>query len=104
MFTYKGGDAVTGGFYWNKATWHLENVEGKSGTLPGDSGTRYVWIPTLLMLVLAPVMGGLFVLFLPFIGFALLIGMLATTALRKFRKPAAATAQSQAEGDVKKAA
>ena len=73
MFSYTGGDTVKGGFYWNRGTWHLENLEGKTGTLPGDGETRYLWVPTLLMLVLAPVMGGLFVVFLPFIGFALLL-------------------------------
>jgi hypothetical protein len=75
MFKHTGGETVKGGFYWNRATWRLENVEGKTGTLPGDAETRYAHVPTLLMLVLAPVMGGLFVVFLPFIGFALLLGM-----------------------------
>ena len=77
MFTYTGGETVSGGFYWNRGTWHLENVEGKRGTLPGGAETRYIWVPTLAMLVLAPIMGGLFVVFLPFIGFALMLGALA---------------------------
>lgn len=74
MFKYNGGQTVKGGFYWNRGTWRLENIEGKTGTLPGDSATRYLWVPTLLMLLLAPIMGGLFVVFLPFVGFALLFG------------------------------
>jgi hypothetical protein len=103
MFTYTGGETVKGGFYWNRGTWHLENVEGKSGTLPGGGETRYVWVPTLLMLLLAPVMGGLFVVFLPFIGFALLFGALGKWAFAAFHT-ATAAAESTAKGHVKKAA
>jgi hypothetical protein len=91
MFKHKGGDVVKGGFYWNQAQWHLENVEGKSGTLPGDDQTRYAKVPTLLMFVVAPLMGALFVVFLPFIGFALLIGMVVAKALGLFKKTRIAT-------------
>jgi hypothetical protein len=104
MFTYTGGESVKGGFYWNRGTWHLENVEGKAGTLTGDSGTRYIWVPTLLMLVLAPVMGALFVVFLPFIGFALLFGALGKWTLGTFRKASATAAESHTAQHVKKAA
>lgn len=104
MFKHKGGDVVKGGFYWNQAQWHLENVEGKLGTLPGGDEARYARVPTLLMFVLAPLMGALFVVFLPFIGFALLIGMVAAKALGLFRKTPVATPKPPAEGSVRKAA
>jgi hypothetical protein len=104
MFRYKGGELVKGGFYWNQAQWHLENVEGKSGTLPGDDDTRYARVPTLMLFVLAPLMGALFVVFLPFIGFALLIGMLGAKALGLFRKTPVATPKPPATGEGRKAA
>jgi hypothetical protein len=104
MFKHKGGDTVKGGFYWNQANWHLENVEGKAGNLPGDENTRYTKVPTLLLFVLAPLMGGLFVVFLPFIGFALLVGMLIARAIGLFKKAPVATPKPPAEGEVKKAA
>jgi len=104
MFRYSGGETVTGGFYWNRDTWHLENVEGKSGTLPGGSEARYLWVPTLLMLVLAPVMGGLFVVFLPFIGFALLFGAAGKWTIRKYRELRTGTVESHAAANVRKAA
>ena len=97
MFKHKGGDVVKGGFYWNQAQWHLENVEGRFGTLPGDEQTRYARVPTLLLFLLAPLMGALFVVFLPFIGFALLIGMLAAKLLGLFNKKAVATPKPPAE-------
>lgn len=86
MFKFKGGDVVKGGFYWNQAKWHLENVEGKFGTLPGEEADRYARVPTLVLFLLAPLMGALFVVFLPFIGFALLAWMLVARALGLFRK------------------
>lgn len=91
MFKHKGGDVVKGGFYWNQAQWHLENVEGKFGALPGDENARYARVPTLLLFLLAPLMGALFVVFLPFIGFALLIGMLGAKVLGLFNKKKVAT-------------
>ena len=104
MFKHKGGDVVKGGFYWNQAQWHLENVDGKFGTLPGTEESRYARVPTLLLFVLAPLMGALFVVFLPFIGFALLIGMIVAKAMGLFTKKKAATPKPPAEGEVRKAA
>jgi hypothetical protein len=46
-------------------------VSCKEGLLPGADGQRYLRVPVLAVLFLAPVLGGLFVMFMPFIGFAL---------------------------------
>ena len=104
MFRHKGGDIVKGGFYWNQAQWHLENVDGKVGMLPGTEEARYARVPTLALFVLAPLMGALFVVFLPFIGFALLIGMVVARAMGLFKKSKAVTPKPPAEGEVRKAA
>jgi hypothetical protein len=69
---YVGGQMAKAGFYWNTKEWELETLSGKGGKLPGTSETTFVKIPAVAMLTLAPVMGGLYVMFLPFIGFALL--------------------------------
>ena len=102
MFKHRGGETVKGGFYWNQAQWHLENVEGKMGVLPGSEETRYTRVPTLLLFVLAPLMGALFVVFLPFIGFALLAGMLVARAMGLFRKAPISMPKPPAEGEAKK--
>ena len=65
------GTTVKGGFYFNRDAWDLVTVSGKEGVLPGTSGQRCLRIPVWAVLALAPVLGGLFVVFLPFIGFAL---------------------------------
>ncbi len=80
MRQHEGGEKVPGGFYWKQNNWEIEVVKGETGTLPGDSGTTYVRIPTLAMLLGAPVMGGLFVVFLPFLGFAMLFNHLGKKA------------------------
>ncbi len=80
MRQHEGGEKVPGGFYWKQNNWEIEVVKGEAGTLPGDSGTTYVRIPTLAMLLGAPVMGGLFVVFLPFLGFAMLFNHLGKKA------------------------
>jgi hypothetical protein len=104
MARHQGGEVVKGGFYWNQAQWLVENVEGKFGMLPGGEDARYVRVPTVMMFLLAPLMGALFVIFLPFIGFALLIGMLAARAMGLFTKKPAATPKPPAEGTMSKAA
>lgn len=67
------GTMVKGGFYFNRDKLDLITVSGKEGMLPGADGQRYLRVPVLAMLLLAPVLGGLFVMFMPFIGFALVL-------------------------------
>jgi hypothetical protein len=87
MKTFHGGETVKGGFYWRRAGWRMVTVEGETGSLPGDGAARYVRLPALLMVPLALVMGGLFVLFLPLIGF-LILGEWAFTAVGRVARRA----------------
>jgi len=77
MMTREGGMAVRTGFYWNLRGWQLLTVPKQGGLLPGGTDDRYVRIPVLLMLLVAPLMGALYVIFLPFIGFAMLASFVA---------------------------
>ncbi|MFB3855475.1 MAG: hypothetical protein ACE148_16875 [Vicinamibacterales bacterium] len=72
-----GGTNVRTGFYWNLRKWELTTVPRPGGVLPGGTGETYVKVPTLALLLVAPVMGGLYVMFLPFIGIAMVVGHLA---------------------------
>ena len=65
------GTMVKGGFYFNRDKLDLIAVSGKEGMLPGADGQRYLRVPVLAVILLAPVLGGLFVMFMPFIGFVL---------------------------------
>ena len=86
MFNYHGGEKVKRGLYWNPKKWDMAALPKEGGVLPGAEGNRYIKIPTLLFVLIAPLMGLLYVIFLPFIGFAVVLGLLATTALRAFRR------------------
>ena len=44
---------------------------GAESTLPGGKDERFVHVPLPVLFLVAPVMGGLFAIFLPFIGFAM---------------------------------
>ena len=72
MARYVGGAKVGGGYYWNPRTWECAAVEDKGGVLPGSERARFLRIPLPLLFVLVPVLGALFLVFLPVIGFALL--------------------------------
>lgn len=74
MKRHHGGTEVRPGFYWSLGEWSVVTVSRTSGTLPGGAEQRYVKVPAPLLLLLAPLMGGLYVMFLPFIGFAVALG------------------------------
>jgi hypothetical protein len=76
---HEGGAKVRSGFYWNLSRWTIVTIPKEGGLLPGGPEHRYLKLPVLVLLAVAPVMGGLYVMFLPFIGFA----MVAATAGRK---------------------
>jgi hypothetical protein len=69
MATYIGGTRVQSGYYLNTSKLAIANVEKDGGALPGGSETRWKRVPTLLVLAAAPVVGGLFVVTLPLVGF-----------------------------------
>jgi hypothetical protein len=75
-----GGTAAKSGFYWNLGRWELTMVPKQGGILPGGEADRYLRVPVIALLLLAPMMGAVYAFFLPFIGFALLFSFLAKKA------------------------
>jgi len=69
MFSqHHGGCIVDGGVYWSRRAMEFVPVPPSGGTLPGGNEDAYVRTPILLVLVLAPVMGLAFAMFLPLSG------------------------------------
>lgn len=66
-----GGTQVKGGYYFNPRGLRIVAVSGKTGALAGDPSESFVRVPGLVVLLLAPILGGMFVMFLPVIGFVL---------------------------------
>jgi hypothetical protein len=69
-----GGQRVPKGPYWDRLNWRIFVVQEDGGMLPG--GPEYLYLRlTLLEALLASVgMGGVFVLFLPFVGITMVAG------------------------------
>jgi len=73
MKTLAAGTKVAPGYYLNVADWTFAFV--REGSLPATGS--FIKTPVPLVLVGAPVLGLLMVMFLPFIGFALTLGLIA---------------------------
>lgn len=98
MTTISGGAAVRNGYYWNLGGWEVIPVERDGATLPGGRGDKFMKVPLLAVLMLMPVMGGLFVVFLPFIGFALAIYAAAKPLVGLFHRSAKDLASTVSPG------
>jgi hypothetical protein len=71
MARHLGGETVGAGFYMDVAEWNVETFSGDGGVLPGDATRAYRHLPTVVLLMAAPLLGAAFAMFLPFIGLAL---------------------------------
>lgn len=100
--TRKGGNETKGGFYWKKGDWEIVTVEGKRGVLPGTEDVEYIRIPGILFIPVALTISIVYVVFLPFIGFAMLGKALTTKARqewRRFRHTAGKEMAAQTSGE-----
>jgi hypothetical protein len=71
MAKYTGGMQVEGGYYWNPRNWEVEVVAPEGGRLKAPADSSYVKVPFLALFAIVPLLGALFLMFLPLIGFAL---------------------------------
>lgn len=92
MKRYASGTKVGQGFYWNVGRWELANIPAGGGELAGEAGDGFVKLPFLLALVIAPLMGLLYVMFLPFIGFAMLLATIVKGVARGVHRLVVGTA------------
>ena len=86
MRTYRHGEPTRYGLYL--ATWppDMRFVSADNEPLEGLEGARYLRLPTLMVALLGPVIGGLFVLLFPLIVFAAVAYGLGTLVLSGGRK------------------
>ena len=88
MKTIHGGSAVPGGYYLSKSNWEMFPIARDGERLPGKPSEHYVKVPTAAALMLLPVLGGLMVVFLPFIGLYLTAKAVATPVTNLFNRSA----------------
>ena len=68
--TFKGGSAVKSGYYFNASRWAIEPVARDGERLPEGKG-EWLPIPTAAALLLTPILGATFLMFMPLVGFIL---------------------------------
>ena len=79
MTTYTGNQDVDPGLYFNVKQFRITSIERRR-PLPGTEDDKYRHVPMLVMLAMAPLLGLAFVIFLPFIGFAMVLWLLGDKA------------------------
>lgn len=95
---YLAGNSVPSGYYWNPKKWSVTPVAKDGDVLPGEAGEKFVKVSLPLAIAAAPVLGGLFVVFLPFIGFGLTAYALASKLAGGAKKSAAELASTVTPG------
>jgi hypothetical protein len=74
MKRYRGGDTVERGIYLNVRRLAAESMQER-GALPGTEEVAYCRLPTLAVALAAPLLGGIYLVLLPVIGFVVLAGL-----------------------------
>ncbi len=87
MTTYESSAVVHGGFYLNPSRWAIEAVAHDGARLPEIPG-RWLRVPAMVALLLTPILGAAFLMFLPLIGFVLAARALAFVGVRMLGGPA----------------
>ncbi|MEK6777987.1 MAG: hypothetical protein AABY87_14095 [bacterium] len=70
MFVYRGGDKGGKGTYWDLINGSRVDLTAE-GTLPQDRKTRFLRISSVIMLMLAPILGLIYIAFLPIASIAI---------------------------------
>lgn len=79
MKRYRGGATVEPGLYFNLRQLSFRSVD-EAGALPGGGGDVYRRVPVLLLLLVGPVLGLAYIVFLPFVGFVMVGWLLGVKA------------------------
>jgi hypothetical protein len=71
MASFPGGTAVKRGYYIDGRQFEFATVERDGDALPGGPERRWLHLPVIAVIAVAPALGGLFVISLPLISFGL---------------------------------
>ena len=92
MKSFRGTETVTPGLYFNVRDLAFKSMED-TGRLPGTSDDVYRRVPVLAMLIVGPLLGLVYVMFLPFVGFAMVAWLLSVKAGRVAARAARSAAR-----------
>ncbi len=79
MTHYEGNQQVEPGLYMHSRNFNIES-HLEAGPLPGSESERYYRIPPVALLIVGPVLGLVYAIFLPVVGFFMLGKLIATKA------------------------
>ena len=80
MLTYKGGNTVGKGAYWDLASGRRIDVVS-TDVLAGNGTATYVRMPAAVVLLSGPVIGLLYAILMPFVGIAAVVTLAARKVL-----------------------
>lgn len=69
MLKRYGGQKVEKGYYLNKKLWKPVLIQEDGNTLPGSSDTVYFRMSVLEIIILSLILGAIYAIFIPLIGF-----------------------------------
>jgi hypothetical protein len=98
MTKLNAGSAAKTGYYFNLESWEVHPIPADGERLPGEAGQQWIAIPTVAALVLTPILGLTFLMFLPFIGFYLTIEAALQPLVRVFKHEATELAATMSPG------
>jgi hypothetical protein len=75
MFKYTGGQTVGSGTYWDMMTGTRVDFD-QEGTLPGGNGVKYLKASSSAILLLGPIIGLAYVVFLPIMGVVTVLSLM----------------------------
>jgi len=81
MGIYHGGIAVTRGVYWNPIDGQSISIR-KRNILPGDESRKYLKVSSAWLLLVAPLIAMVFILFLPLLGIGVLLSLAAIPLIK----------------------
>jgi hypothetical protein len=79
MLTYKGGQTVSKGTYWDMASGRRIDVANEA-VLAGDTAT-YVRMSSAVMLLAGPLIGLVYTILMPFVGIVALVALAVDSGL-----------------------
>lgn len=68
MKTYRSGERINPGIYWSLASGEFFQSSAPDTMLPGSGNQRYIRLPGPLVLLMGPLFGLGYVIFLPLVG------------------------------------
>jgi hypothetical protein len=80
MFKHTGGQRVESGTYWDVMTGLRVDFD-QEGTLPGGSGSKYLKASSGAILLLGPILGLAYIVFLPIMGIVTALALMVQKTL-----------------------